>query len=123
MVENERNSIIDSRMIIAAECLANPAFDGTKKDIAQMAGIGETTLYRWLRKPEFIKIVNDLIDKYANAELGMIWKALAKECSKGNVQAMKLYFEVQDKKKKVDNEQDLLQKAKDILGGIDSAID
>lgn len=90
---NSANEILDQRMAVAAECLANPAFQGTKEQIAQAAGVSCSTLYRWLRNDDFIKIVNNLIEKYSNAELGMVWKALARECSSGNVQAMKLYFE------------------------------
>lgn len=84
-------------MVIAAECLANPAFEGTKTDIAKEANVSRATLYRWMRNDDFIAIVNNLIDKYTSAELGMVWKALIKQCQAGNVNAMKLYFEVKNR--------------------------
>lgn len=90
---NKANELLDQRMVIVAECLANPAFQGTKEEIAQAAGVSCSTLYRWLRNVDFIKIVNGLIEQYSSAELGMVWKSLARECASGNVQAMKLYFE------------------------------
>lgn len=99
MAQNETNSILDANMIIAAECLANPAFMGTKEDIANAANVSRSTLYRWLRNEDFINIVNDLIDKYIAAEAGLVWKSLIRECSKGNMQAIRLYFELKDKYK------------------------
>lgn len=98
MAENDRKTVLDSRMVVAAECLANPAFDGTKEDIARTAGISPSTLYRWLRNPDFVAIVNGLVSQYADAELGMVWKALSRKCQQGDVQAMKLFFELRREK-------------------------
>ena len=99
MAQNDTNTMMDANMVIAAECLANPDFIGTKEDIAKNANVSRSTLYRWLRNEEFISIVNDLIDKYVVAESGLVWKALIRECSNGNMQAIKLYFELKDKYK------------------------
>lgn len=106
MEQNDTN-LLDMKMVVAAECLANPAFGGTKDDIANMAGVSRSTLYRWFRNDEFIELVNSLINKYVTAEAGMVWKALLKECSSGNIQAIRLYFEMKEKANvgKADNEE------------------
>lgn len=60
-VTNSENTVIDARMAIAAELLANPDFSGTKSDIAREAGVTSRTLYRWLRNPDFVALVNQLV--------------------------------------------------------------
>lgn len=97
MLQNNTDSILDARMVVAAECLANPDFQGTKQDIADAAGVARSTLHRWMRNPDFIKIVNELVEKYADAELGMVWKALSRKIQAGDVQAIKLYFELRQR--------------------------
>ncbi|MBQ8514642.1 MAG: TetR family transcriptional regulator [Ruminococcus sp.] len=100
MTQNEtktENTVVDARMVIAAELLANPDFSGTKDDIAREAGVSRATLYRWLRNPDFIAIVNGLVAQYADAELGMVWKALCRRIQAGDIQAIKLYFELRER--------------------------
>lgn len=100
MAQNEtktENTVVDARMVMAAELLANPDFFGTKEDIAREAGVSRATLYRWLRNPEFIAIVNGLVAQYSDAELGMVWKALCKKIQAGDMQAIKLYFELRER--------------------------
>lgn len=126
MLQNDTNSILDKRMVVAAECLANPDFQGTKQDIANAAGVARSTLHRWMRNPDFIKIVNELVEKYADAELGMVWKALTRRIQTGDVQAIKLYFELRQRseEKRLEGiDTGALKKAKEILGGVNSAID
>lgn len=96
-VTNSSNSIVDPRMIIAAELLANPDFSGTKEDVAREAGVTRQTLYRWLRNPDFVELVNSLVTQYANAELAMVWKSLCKRIQDGDMQAIKLYFELRER--------------------------
>ena len=126
MLQNNTDSILDARMVVAAECLANPDFQGTKQDIADAAGVARSTLHRWMRNPDFIRIVNELVEKYADAELGMVWKALSRKIQAGDVQAIKLYFELRQRseEKRVEGiDTGALKKAKEILGGVNSAID
>lgn len=91
------NSVVDTRMVIAAELLANPDFSGTKEDIAREAGVSRATLYRWLRNPDFVALVNNLVSQYADAELAMVWKALCKRIQAGDMQAIRLYFELRER--------------------------
>lgn len=82
-----------------AEMLANPDVDGTKTAISENVGVSRTTLYKWLKDPEFIKYVDSLIDSYTDAELSTVWKALIRRCICGDTQAIKLYFELKGKYK------------------------
>lgn len=102
--KTERN-IIDARMAIAAELLANPDFSGTKEEIAREAGVSRTTLYRWLRNPDFVALVNQLVAQYADAELAMVWKSLCKQIQAGNLQAIRLYFELRERGKQTASNQ------------------
>ena len=83
-----------------AEMLANPTEYKTDKEIYKSLGISHDTFYRWLREdPEICKYAGDLIDKYTNKELGVVWAALIQQCKKGNVAAIRLFFELKGKHK------------------------
>ena len=74
--------------------LANPDFKGTKSQVIDELGVSRSTFYRWLRDKAFMEYTCDLIDKYTDAELCMVWKALIRQCLGGDVQAIKLFFEL-----------------------------
>lgn len=125
MKQNETKTecnIIDARMAIAAELLANPDFSGTKEEIAREAGVSRTTLYRWLRNPDFVALVNQLVAQYADAELAMVWKSLCKQIQAGNLQAIRLYFELRERSKQTASNQlqdDQTSKLYETLGADD----
>lgn len=83
----------------AAEMLVNPEFSGSVTELCREVGIARSTYYRWLDDPEYFNYISGLIDKYTNAELAAVWKALLAEAKKGNVSALKLYFELKGKYK------------------------
>lgn len=119
--KTERN-IIDARMAIAAELLANPDFSGTKEEIARETGVSRATLYRWLRNPDFVALVNQLVAQYADAELAMVWKSLCKQIKAGNLQAIRLYFELRERGKQTASNQlqdDQTSKLYETLGADD----
>ena len=120
-VTNSENTVIDARMAIAAELLANPDFSGTKSDIAEKAGVTSRTLYRWLRNPDFVALVNQLVAQYADAELAMVWKSLCKQIQAGNLQAIRLYFELRERSKQTASNQlqDQTSKLYETLGADD----
>lgn len=80
-----------------AELLANPEFRGTNKELYETVGISHDTFYKWIKDGEIIACAEKLIDKYTDAELGAVWKALLLRCKMGDVQAIKLYFELKGK--------------------------
>ncbi len=83
----------------AAEMLANPDVSCTKTRLCETVGVSRSVFYKWLKDSEFISYVNSLIDTYTDAELGSVWKALIHRCVVGDVQAIKLYFELKGKYK------------------------
>lgn len=83
-----------------AEMLANPSCMYNDTEIMNLCGVPRTSFYRWIREnEEFTAYINKLIDKYTDGELGGIWKALIARCKLGDVQAIKLYFELKGKYK------------------------
>lgn len=100
MAEQNRTKIgLSSEQLNAAEMLANPSYKGTKSKIIKEVGVSRSTFYNWFKNSDFLEYVNSLVDKYTDAELAEVWKALISECKGGNVQAIKLYFELKGKYK------------------------
>lgn len=78
-----------------AEMLANPTSYKNDKEIYSALGISHDTFYRWLREDnEITQYAAYLIERYTDKELGAVWSALIRECKKGDVRAIKLYFEL-----------------------------
>jgi hypothetical protein len=76
------------------EFLVNPEDRRTKEEKCNEAGVTRKTLYEWLKKPEFVDYMNSQIDKYTNSDLSEIWRAFLLQCKRGNMDAIKYYFEV-----------------------------
>ena len=83
-----------------AEMLANPEFDGNISKLCNEMGVARSTLYRWYDDSDFTSYVEWLIEKYTDSELANVWRALIKKANSGNVEALKLYFELKGKYKK-----------------------
>ena len=77
-----------------AEMLLNPEDRRPKIDKIKELGISSRTFYAWMKDSRFISYLNSLIDEYTNSELYEVWKALLLQCKRGNVQAIKLFFEM-----------------------------
>jgi hypothetical protein len=82
-----------------AELLANPDFNGTITELCEKIGVARSTFYKWLEDEDFTKYVNSLIDKYTDSELSSMWRALINRAKTGDVQAIKLYFELKGRYK------------------------
>lgn len=89
---NELNLTSKQRKL--AELLANPDFAGSITDLCAKCGVARSTYYKWMDKEEFRQYVDELISKFADSELSTVWKALIRRCSIGDVQAIKLYFDM-----------------------------
>lgn len=99
MKQNGTSTGLSKKQREVAEMLANPDVSANKTEIIKQVGVPRTTLYRWLKDPDFIKYVDSLIDSYTDAELSTVWKALIRRCICGDTQAIKLYFELKGKYK------------------------
>ena len=96
--QSTRTSVPDGIKHKAADMLANPEIK-TKLEVAEACGINESTLYGWLKKESFIKLVNKKLDKYTDKALPEVWDALIEKAKGGDTQAIKLYFEMKNKYK------------------------
>ena len=81
----------------AAEMLANPDFTGTVTSLCEEIGVARSTFYKWLGNDEFRRHVDDLIGKYTDSELSRVWKALMRCIDAGDLQAIRLYFDLKGK--------------------------
>lgn len=97
MAQNETKIKLSKKQREVAELLANPDEFSNHSEIMRRVGVPRTTFYRWLRDENFMKYVSDLVDKYTDAELPTVWKALIKRCAAGDTFAMRLYFELKEK--------------------------
>lgn len=99
MTQNEAKSRFTARQLKIAEALANPEFNMSKSQLAKHVGVSRSTLYRILKNKDFLDYVSSLIDIYTDIELSDVWKALLIRCKCGDIQAIKLYFELKGKYK------------------------
>lgn len=77
----------------AIEMLLDIEKDYTKKEIAAKLGISETALYKWFKKEEFIEELNRQSEEFFKRSKNLVNKALLKKILKGDVSAMRLYYE------------------------------
>lgn len=97
MAQKRTNAELSSIQRKVAEMLVDPSFLGNISELCEKCGVSRSTFYRWRDQPDFCDYVDSLIDKYTDAELAGVWKALIKSCLQGNVPAMRLFFELKNK--------------------------
>lgn len=79
------------------ELLLNPEDRRTKEQKCKEVGITFKSLYMWMKDKRFLDYLNGQLDKYTDGELADIWKALIRQAKMGNINAIKLYFELKGK--------------------------
>ncbi|AJW76901.1 hypothetical protein X275_01270 [Marinitoga sp. 1197] len=84
---------ISKRQQRAIEMLLDIEKDYTKKEIAAKLGISETALYKWFKKEEFVEELNKQSEEFFKRSKNIVNKALLKKIMKGDVSAMRLYYE------------------------------
>lgn len=84
------------KQIKIVELLLNPEDRRTKEAKCKEAGIAFSTLWRWMKDDRFVGYMNSQLDKYTNGEMAEVWKALINQCKRGNIQAIKLFFEMKE---------------------------
>ena len=105
-----------------ADLLINPDFNGTVTELCGQVGVARSTFYDWMKDPDYLNYIQSLIDSFTDSELVSVWKALVSECKKGNVAAIKLFFELKGKyETKVSVEMNSLADILKQLDGEDSA--
>lgn len=81
----------------AAEMLTDPDYTGSITQLCQDVGVARSTFYKWMKEPDYLSYLQERIDRFTDCELSAVWKALIAKCKSGDVQAIKLYFELKGK--------------------------
>jgi len=81
-------------LIRIVDFLLNPDDRRSKAEKIKDAGLTEPVFYRWMKDERFVDYINKQIDKYTNAEVSEVWKALIRNCRMGKEQSIKLFFEL-----------------------------
>lgn len=97
MATKSNKNLYTGKKARLAEMLTNPEFDGTVTELCASVGVARSTFYKWMEDKDYLKYIENLIDKYTDSELSTVWKSLIRECEAGNIQAIKLYFELKGK--------------------------
>jgi hypothetical protein len=59
-------------------------------------GVSRKAFYSWMKDLRYLDYINSQLDQYTNGELTEVWRALINQCKRGNVPAIKLFFEMKD---------------------------
>lgn len=76
----------------AARLMTNPIENLTKDEIAEHCKVSTRTLYRWLEKPEFVDLLNELSDRHMIGHVSEVDKQLIKSVKSGSVKGMELFY-------------------------------
>jgi hypothetical protein len=79
-----------------AALLLNPEDRRTKKAKLESIELPERTFYRWMKDKRYVDYINSQLDQYTDGELAEVWRALINQCKRGNIQAIKLFFEMKE---------------------------
>ena len=96
-MSGQKKTKLTAKQMQVAEMLANPNESKTKCEIVKECDIARSTLYKWLTDDDFLDYVNKLVDRYTSGELSEVWRALCSKAISGDVQAIKLFFELKGK--------------------------
>jgi len=76
------------------EILADPAEKRDQKAIAKGLGVTRKTLYEWRKLEGFWEEVGKLVQDGTAQRMSRVWDKLLNQCERGNVQAMRLLFQL-----------------------------
>ena len=92
---------LNALQIKMAEMLADPESEHrTITELCGEIGVDRSTYYKYRRNnPKFREYVDDLIEKYTDSATAEVWRSLIKKCIAGDLNAIKLFFELKGKYK------------------------
>ena len=99
---------LSKKQKMAAKLLADPANYGNYDEIAKTVEVLPSTLLKWLKKEQFMAEVNSLSRELVHQDPFGVWEALVEKCKNGDIQAMKLYFELASKRSAVETSQEIV---------------
>jgi hypothetical protein len=68
-----------------------------KEEKCKEVGISRRTLYNWFQDANFVAYMNNRLELSTDAELVDMWRSLKSVAKRGNVQALRTYFELKGK--------------------------
>ncbi len=84
---------------MVADALTDISNDGTLEDICLQYSITADMLYTWLAEDSFRQYMDLILNGKTFSAMTGVWKSLLNQCAEGNIQAIKLYFELKGKYK------------------------
>jgi hypothetical protein len=89
---------LSKQMIVFCNLEADPEERNlTRKAQGEKIGVTERTIHNWKERLDVINYTNELVEYYTDWAIAGVWKALVKSAQKGNVSAMRLFFEMKQK--------------------------
>lgn len=89
----DKNNKLTAKMKKCAKKLLSDDFDGNISRLCEDVGIARSTFYSWYEREEFKDYIKVLINQYTESELVNVLKAVVESAKKGNLQALKLFFD------------------------------
>ena len=74
--------------------LADPSEDRTQEDVSKELNVTRAALYKWRQLPGFWEEVRKLVQDGTDQRMSRVWNRLLSQCERGNVQAMRLLFQL-----------------------------
>ena len=82
-----------------AELLVNPDCKMTVTEMCKHLKVSRSSFYVWQQEADFKGYIEFLIENFTDSELPNAWRALVKKANSGNIEALKLFFELKGKYK------------------------
>ena len=98
---NGTNWVPSVKQLAVIEMLVNPEDTRTKEQKREAAGVPKRTFYNWLKKPELVCYMNNLLHGLLKLDEIEAYRSLRQQIRRGNVQAIRTYYELIGKLGKV----------------------
>lgn len=82
-----------------AEALVDPDDERNVTALCKDFKISRTTFYNWQKDADFLGYIDFLIDSFTTSIIPKAWKEIAKKINKGNMDAIRMLFEIKGKYK------------------------
>ncbi len=92
----------------AAKLMADPANYRNYDEIAKAVDVLPSTLHKWLKDERFTAEINQLSRELVHQDPFGVWEALVEKCKNGDIQAMKLYFDLASKQTNTESSQEIV---------------
>jgi len=85
---------IPEKFKIFVDVYLNPDGPGTIVNASKEAGVSRVTIYKWLKREEAIEYMNKRSEEIRRANDPAIHSALIRKARKGDIAAIRLYYEM-----------------------------